>query len=451
MTIVSYAQNFEDVMLWRALQHIDKGFYIDVGANDPSLDSVTRLFYDFGWNGINIEPIYSHFIDLQLERERDRNLQCAAGSKNGAIEICEYDVRGWATASQVTINQHISEGKKGTCYKVPVRRLADICKEFVQGDIHFLKIDVEGYEKTVLQGMDFSQFRPWILVIEATAPNSTKEMHNEWEEIVSRAGYLLAYCDGLNRFYVSKEHSELLASLHYPPNIFDEFIRSEQLDFELQAQKFAARAAELETRAQIADVRAAELETRASNAESSAHHWWQQANQWHERVLALHNSTSWTLTKPLRAIKRILGGDFFIFQRLIAGVIFKFKTTLRAVIAAGIQHVFNRPDLRARLSPFLKKFPWLHQRLLRVRINSGIVAPPGSTTTAILRSTKTEQFVADTFAMPQAIHVPQITSHVDQVGIIEIFSLAGDENLDFSIDEILRRIRNELGNANEQN
>ena len=32
---VSYAQNFEDVILWRTLKHIYEGFYIDVGAQDP--------------------------------------------------------------------------------------------------------------------------------------------------------------------------------------------------------------------------------------------------------------------------------------------------------------------------------------------------------------------------------------------------------------------------------
>ena len=35
MGIVSYAQNFEDVMLWRALGDRPAGFWIDVGAADP--------------------------------------------------------------------------------------------------------------------------------------------------------------------------------------------------------------------------------------------------------------------------------------------------------------------------------------------------------------------------------------------------------------------------------
>ena len=35
--MISYAQNFEDVMLWRALRHVPKGFYIDVDAHEPEV------------------------------------------------------------------------------------------------------------------------------------------------------------------------------------------------------------------------------------------------------------------------------------------------------------------------------------------------------------------------------------------------------------------------------
>jgi hypothetical protein len=35
MTFVSYAQNYEDVMLFRALKHVKQGFYVDVSAGDP--------------------------------------------------------------------------------------------------------------------------------------------------------------------------------------------------------------------------------------------------------------------------------------------------------------------------------------------------------------------------------------------------------------------------------
>lgn len=64
MSFISYAQNYEDVMLWRALKHIANGFYIDVGAAWPDKHSVTKAFYDRGWRGINIEPNPVHHASL---------------------------------------------------------------------------------------------------------------------------------------------------------------------------------------------------------------------------------------------------------------------------------------------------------------------------------------------------------------------------------------------------
>ena len=66
MTFISYAQNFEDIRLWRALKFFENGFYIDVGANDPTHDSVTKAFYDRGWSGINVEPM-QNFHDTLCE------------------------------------------------------------------------------------------------------------------------------------------------------------------------------------------------------------------------------------------------------------------------------------------------------------------------------------------------------------------------------------------------
>lgn len=64
MGIVSYAQNFEDVMLWRALGHIENGFYVDIGAQHPTIDSVSKAFYERGWSGINVEPVDAYIALL---------------------------------------------------------------------------------------------------------------------------------------------------------------------------------------------------------------------------------------------------------------------------------------------------------------------------------------------------------------------------------------------------
>ena len=278
MSFISYAQNFEDVMLWRALKHVDSGFYIDVGANDPSADSVTRAFYERGWHGINIEPLASHFSDLQRDRPRDINLRNAAGAERGEIEIWEPEVRGWATADETVIQSHVAAGHTGTYHCVPILTLQDICENHVTQEVHFLKIDVEGFEESVLKGADFKRFRPWIVVVEATRPNSTEEIHEQWEHLLLDAGYLFAYGDGLNRFYVCIERKELCEALRYPPNIFDDFVREVDATFqrekalqaEARAQQEEAHALQAEARAQQEEVHALQAEARAQQEEVHA-------------------------------------------------------------------------------------------------------------------------------------------------------------------------------------
>ena len=225
MTFISYAQNFEDVLLWRALGHIKNGFYIDVGANDPVEHSVTKAFYDAGWWGINVEPMPSYAPVFAEARPRDVNLAVAAGSAPGEITL--YDtpsVNGWASVERSVAEAHRAEGVEVVEHKVQQRTLNDICAEHVRGDIHFLKIDVEGHEGDVLRGIDLARWRPWLLMVEATLPNSRATNHDSWEPLITGQRYRYAYFDGLNRYYVAEEHAELLDALTVQPNVFDAFI-----------------------------------------------------------------------------------------------------------------------------------------------------------------------------------------------------------------------------------
>jgi hypothetical protein len=78
---ISYAQNFEDVMLWRVLRDVEKAFYVDVGAADPEENPVTRAFYEPGRSGINVEPVDEFFDKLTHAGQRNTNLQVAVGQE----------------------------------------------------------------------------------------------------------------------------------------------------------------------------------------------------------------------------------------------------------------------------------------------------------------------------------------------------------------------------------
>lgn len=222
---VSYAQNFEDVMLYRALKDVQQGFYVDVGANDPIVDSVTHAFYLRGWSGVNVEPIPSHIAALQKVHPRDINLQVAASDADGEITLFDTDVRGWSTASQDIAQTHRDHGVTLKSYLVPARTLTSIFEEYAPADVHFLKVDVEGWEESVLRGLDFNRFRPWIVVVEATLPNSQVESFADWEQVLFQHDYHFVYFDGLNRFYLAAERSQLAFAFRTPPNVFDDFVR----------------------------------------------------------------------------------------------------------------------------------------------------------------------------------------------------------------------------------
>ena len=91
-------------------------------------------------------------------------------------------------------------------------------------DIHFLKVDVEGAELQVLSGINLKQRRPWIILVEATKPNSQEQDFDTWEHLIIERGYVYRYFDGLNRFYVAQERTELMAAFDTPPNVYDDFL-----------------------------------------------------------------------------------------------------------------------------------------------------------------------------------------------------------------------------------
>lgn len=267
MSFISYAQNGEDVLLWRALGHIPRGFYIDAGASDPVEQSVTKAFYDAGWSGMNIEPVPEVFQRLVRARPRDINLALAAGAGDGVVTLFDIPlVEGWASPDPEVAQAHRDQGYGVDEITVPMRPLATLCDEHGVGAIHFLKIDVEGYEEQVLLGMDFARWRPWVVLVEATVPNSRVASYGEWEALLTGANYQFAYFDGLNRYYVAQEHSELAAVLSVQANVFDDFV-PHHVAHAWAAQE-AAQAAASERRA--AEQRARDAERRRGRAERLA-------------------------------------------------------------------------------------------------------------------------------------------------------------------------------------
>ena len=241
--MISFAQNREDVLIDRVFRK-PSGFFIDVGAGHPVLESLTKFFSLTGWRGINIEPAPTCFAELARDRPNDINLRLAVGRMRGTatFHILQNSAMSTISATQLA-SLSPGERKGEQRVQVEVRTLADICAEFVTGEIDFLKIDAEGAEGDIIAGADWQRFRPRLLVIEATKPWTSELNCAEWEPYLLSQGYSMAYFDGINRYYLRHEDEALAGQLSVPVNVLDCFVTHRELQLQ---QDLAAHQAELQ-------------------------------------------------------------------------------------------------------------------------------------------------------------------------------------------------------------
>lgn len=229
--MISYAQNFEDVVLNRVFHAVERGRYVDVGGYDPVLDSVTKHFYDRGWSGVNVEPIRRFHEKFVAARPRDWNLNSAVGAAVGTVRFHEWGDSGLSTCHDTLDEDRLNQlGFTRSTYTVPMTTLAEISARLGDVPVDFLKIDVEGAERDVLLGGEWRSFRPRVILLEAVKPklpgcdiHSYEPSWFEWEGLLFANGYEFALFDGLNRYYYRREEPALRAPLSYPANITDGF------------------------------------------------------------------------------------------------------------------------------------------------------------------------------------------------------------------------------------
>ncbi len=233
LPFISYAQNQEDVIIWRAFKSVAQGFYIDIGAAHPIWESVTKAFYDRGWHGINIEPNPHFHAMLEQERPRDANLLALAGCESGARNLHIVGQSGLSTAAEESKRLLEERGHEVTSrIESKVVRLDDVLREHNVREIHFLKIDVEGMEVEVLRGCSLQEFRPKIIVVESTVPETNSRRDDGLRDFLLAYNYEFVFFDGLNDYFVAAECHALGALVSFPANPIDNYRTATQVDLE---------------------------------------------------------------------------------------------------------------------------------------------------------------------------------------------------------------------------
>jgi FkbM family methyltransferase len=211
---LSYSQNLEDYHLSLAFAGQSTGTYIDVGAGHPIADNVSFWFYERGWQGIVVEPQPELLTLYQRLRPRDLAIGGLVGRHCGEIDFHVVDrLHGLSTSLEGFARKAKAFGADYRTVRMPVTTLATLCEKHSMDSIDFLKIDVEGAEGDVLFGGDWKRFRPKVVVAEAVTPLASEQGWHDWEPFLIAQGYDFVLFDTLNRFYVAREHRDILTRL----------------------------------------------------------------------------------------------------------------------------------------------------------------------------------------------------------------------------------------------
>jgi FkbM family methyltransferase len=179
-----------------------RGYFVDVGANDPQHDSQSWHLEQAGWTGILVEP-QPDLADALRTARKAQVFEAACSSPSNAGRAMVLHIAGPHSSFDP---QLATPGVRSEhSISVPVRTLDSMLIEAdAPQPIDFLSVDVEGHEIEVLSGFDFARWRPRLILLEDHVGNLHKH------RFMRQAGYRLIRRTGLNGWYVPQDHAHRL-------------------------------------------------------------------------------------------------------------------------------------------------------------------------------------------------------------------------------------------------
>ncbi|MGV3632972.1 MAG: FkbM family methyltransferase [Pseudorhodoplanes sp.] len=192
-----FKPEFEAPLVREFFRDRSRGYFVEVGANDPKKDSQSWHLEQAGWTGILVEPL----PDLAAELRRQRTAQVfevACSSPDRAGQVMRLHVAG--PFSSFDPNLAVTGMRADRVIDVSVRTLDDVLNEGkAQVPIDLMSVDVEGHELEVLSGFDFAHWKPRLVLLEDHVSSLDKH------RFMLRSGYTLIRRTGLNGWYVPRE------------------------------------------------------------------------------------------------------------------------------------------------------------------------------------------------------------------------------------------------------
>ena len=187
-----YSQEGEDLILQRLFPAEKTGFYVDIGAHHPERFSNTRLLYQSGWRGVVIDAMPGSMRRFRRKRPRDIFLECGISFENGTRDFYIFSEKALNTFDKHLADERCLEGwRLNRIQPVPVRNINAVLDEYAQKQIDLLTIDIEGLDQIVLANLDFSRFKPQVIICEVLGTTVEEVLHSKTAVLLQKEGYVL--------------------------------------------------------------------------------------------------------------------------------------------------------------------------------------------------------------------------------------------------------------------
>jgi len=210
---VTYAQHGDDIVMRCVFDSlgIDNPSYLDIGAHHPSNISNTKLFYDAGSRGINVEANPNLFSQFMVDRPYDINLNFGVGKEAGFIPFYMIDnYSGRNSFDFETVNAFVQDYPEFSIKQVvdlPVMTVAQLLSNRAVPD--FLTIDVEGLDYDILKSIDFERYPFKVICVEVGGSDKINYADAVSSLLEENNYFSLIRC-GANLIFVAKQYEHLV-------------------------------------------------------------------------------------------------------------------------------------------------------------------------------------------------------------------------------------------------
>lgn len=173
-----------------------RGYFVEVGANEPQARSQTWHLEQAGWTGVLIEP-QPALAGLLRANRTAKVFAVACSSPDNAGRTLPLHVAG--PLSGLDRERLASGAVPQAVIEVPVKTLDSVLEQAgTQPRFDFLSIDVEGHEIEVLRGFSIARWRPQLILLEDHVADLSKHRY------LKAAGYRIIRRYENNGWYVAR-------------------------------------------------------------------------------------------------------------------------------------------------------------------------------------------------------------------------------------------------------